>query len=128
MKYIFILTIGILTSNVYADSYYIIDKNNQPNDYSMKVKDPVKSAFDGYNNGLNMAKIDQKNRQEQLEYQNKIAKIKREEDYKKDLEKVYESSKTQDDDGFQNLIINYPEYADTTLKVKESLATLKKSN
>ncbi|QXB47653.1 hypothetical protein [Acinetobacter seifertii] len=126
MKYIFILSMSLLTLNAYADSYYIIDKNNQPNDYSMNVKDPVKSAFEGYNNGINMARLDQKNKQEKIEYQNKISKIKREEDYRKDLRRVYESSKSLNDDSFQSLIINYPEYADTTLKVKESLNTLKK--
>lgn len=126
MKYIFILSMSLLTLNAYADSYYIIDKNNQPNDYSMDVKDPVKSAFEGYNNGLNMARLDQKNKQEKIEYQNKISKIKREEDYRKDLRRAYESSKSLNDDSFQSLIINYPEYADTTLKVKESLNTLKK--
>jgi len=126
MKYIFILSMSLLTLNAYADSYYIIDKNNQPNDYSMDVKDPVKSAFEGYSNGLNMARLDQKNKQEKLEYQNKISKIKREEDYRKDLRRAYESSKSLNDDSFQSLIINYPEYADTTLKVKESLNTLKK--
>lgn len=122
MKLLFILTIGILSSSIYADSYYLIDNKNQPYDYSINAKDPIKSSSEGFNNGLNMARVAQRSRQEREERQ---AKMKREEEYRKDLRKAYEEYKSQNDDSFQKLIISYPEYADTTLKVKKSLTSLK---
>lgn len=122
MKYFFIFIIGILSTSTYADSYYIFNNKNQPYDYSINAKDPIKSSSEGFNSGFNMAKAAQISRQEREERQ---AKIKRQDEYRNDLKKAYEDYKSLDDDSFQKLIIAYPEYADITLKVQESITNLK---
>lgn len=125
MKYFFIFIIGILSTSTYADSYYIFNNKNQPYDYSINAKDPIKSSSEGFNSGFSMAKSAQISRQEREERQ---AKIKRQDEYRNDLKKAYEDYKSHDDDSFQKLIIAYPEYADTTLKVQESITNLKGKN
>ncbi|MCR4530040.1 hypothetical protein [Acinetobacter venetianus] len=96
-----------------------------PIDYSINAKSPYQSAMEGWENGARMAQQAQYAKQQKELHQARLAQTKREEEYRGELKNLYNKG-SLNDDSFQKLLILYPEFTDTTLKLKESLGTLKR--
>lgn len=97
-----------------------------PNDYSINAKSPYQSAMQGWKNGARMAQQAQYAKQQNELHQARLSQIKREEEYRAELKNLYNDKGALNDDSFQKLLILYPEFTDTTLKLKESLGALKR--
>ena len=97
-----------------------------PVDYSINAKSPYQSAMEGWENGARMAQQAQYAKQQKELHQARLSQIKREEEYRDELKNLYNDKGELNDDSFQKLLILYPEFTDTTLKLKESLESLKK--
>ncbi|WP_332605485.1 hypothetical protein [Acinetobacter sp. ESBL14] len=113
----------LLSSLTHADVYN--PYYNPPYDYSIKTKDASTSAFDGYEQGLRIASQRESAKQQRELHQAKVAQLKRAEEYRDELKNLYTNKGGLSDESYQKLLILYPEFSESTLKLKESLDKLK---
>ncbi len=119
MKFSAFLISIFLCSSAFADNLYILQKNNQPYDYSINMGNPNGNSS-AVLSGMAMGAMAQQGaiQREQREIQKN--KIKREEDYRAELKKFYDKPETLNNENLVKLMILYPEFQETTLKIQDS--------
>lgn len=112
----YLLTLCFLSPMVYSI---------EPIDYSINVKSPYQSTMDGWRDGFEIGRKYQNSKQKKELHQAKMTQIEREAEYRNELKSIYEEKEIINNDDFQKLLILYPEFTETTLKLKESFGKIK---
>lgn len=116
MKKTLIFILCIISSSTYS---------GQPYDYTINTPNPATTAFQGFQQGVLMGQQVQNARQQRELHQAQIDQINREKEYKRELRKLYDAPALLSNESLMKLMILYPEFNDTTLKIKESFDKMK---
>lgn len=113
MKKTLIFILCTISSSAYS---------GQPYDYTINTPN---TAFQGFQQGVLMGQQVQNARQQRELHQAQIDQISREKEYKRELRKLYDDPALLSNESLVKLMILYPEFNDTTLKIKESFDKMK---
>ena len=99
--------------------------SGQPYDYTINTPNPADTAFRGFQQGVLIGQQVQNARQQRELRQAQIDQINREQEYKRELRKLYDEPALLSNESLMKLMILYPEFNDTTLKIKELFDKMK---
>lgn len=97
----------------------------QPGDYTINTPNPATTAFHGFQQGVLIAQQAQYAKQQRDLHQAQINQINREGEYRSELRKLYDDPALLNNESLIKLMILYPEFNDTTLKIKELFDKMK---
>lgn len=115
----------LLSSLAHADVYN--PYYNPPHDYTIETKSAFQSSMEGWEAGQKSAMMAQESKRKRELHNAEMAKIKREDDYRAELRRFSDKPETLTNENLMKIMILYPEFNETTLKLKESLDKLNRN-
>ncbi|QIC70754.1 hypothetical protein [Acinetobacter indicus] len=115
LLFISFLLVGSPTYSGADAAYY-----TKPYDYTINTPNPSSSAFHGLQQGMLIAQQAQSAKQRKEAHQAQMEQLNREKGYREELRKLHDNPTLLNDESLMKLMILYPEFNDTTLKIKEA--------